>query len=138
MKYIMFVRQGQLVPVIFPDFIQHLEVAEALRSHLSLSRSQVVSAGTCEVYCTGTSGQSSTLDVVAQPSDAQTINVYDYCHGIQPATATQVQLVRQATLQALQGGGVVGKAAWPQAVCSGSCGAMGDDPDCPVHGDRMR
>lgn len=144
MKYIMFERQGQLVPVIFPDFINHREVANALTGHLTLSRAKPVSAGTCEVYCTSTSGASSTLEVEAKTLDAQTINVYDYCHGMEPPTGTVVQLVREATRRAMQEAGAFGVAVdqthWQMsssAECSGACGCMGDDPDCPVHGDRV-
>jgi hypothetical protein len=101
MKYIMFQRGDQLVPVIFPDFITHREVAKALQSHMTLSRTTIASAGSCEVYCMSTTGESSTLDKPSIAGDAQIISTYDYTHGTPPIMGMHVQLVKEALRRSL-------------------------------------
>lgn len=101
MKYIMFVRQGQLVPIIFPDFMQHREVVNAISHTMSLAHAAPVTAGTCEIYCTSTNGSSESTQLTSRPSDALTINVYDYCHGHAPATATVARAVRDGFMAAM-------------------------------------
>lgn len=104
MKYIMFHRGGQLVPIIFPDILQHREVKNALLETLSLSRATPVSAGMCDIYCLSTEGESSTTDLKSLPGDAQIINVWDYYRGAadEPVKAQHVMMVRQAALNILQ------------------------------------
>jgi hypothetical protein len=104
MKYVMFVRQGQLVPIIFPDFINHKDVVNAASHIFALSTAAPATAGTCEIYCTSTSGKSTSTELPSNPEDAQTINVYDYCHGHEPPTAEIATLVRQAFENALKEG----------------------------------
>lgn len=76
MKYIVFDRQGQLVPVIFPELLNHREVAEALKSRISLSRSTVRSAGFVKLTAHETHGGSSTLEVESEPDDTLVIEHY--------------------------------------------------------------
>jgi hypothetical protein len=106
MKYVMFVRQGQLVPIIFPDFVNHIDVVNAVSHIFALSTAAPVTAGSCEVYCTSTSGKSTTTGLFASERDAQVINVYDYCHGMvdAPPTAEVLMLVRLAFENALKAG----------------------------------
>jgi hypothetical protein len=161
----MFQRGDQLVPVIFPDFITHREVAKALQSHMTLSRTTIASAGSCEVYCMSTTGESSTLDKPSIAGDAQVISTYDYTHGTPPIMGMHVQLVKEALRRSLDplaaqaedaaiddlfdrsefGPGAAvhnshevrrhrEETAKPSTACTSYCGCMGDDPECPVHG----
>jgi hypothetical protein len=95
MKYIMLKRgtgaDEQLVPVIFPDFLNHIDVAKAMTAGLALSRATVLSAGSCAVLCMSAEGKSTTLGVEARHEDAQVINVYDYCQGLDHPNAAGIE-----------------------------------------------
>lgn len=87
MKYIMFESVDQdgltrAVPVIFPDFLVHAEVAGRLRG-LVPGITRVVSAGTALVNVDATTEGSETLGVRARDKDSRIINMYDYLHGIE-------------------------------------------------------
>jgi hypothetical protein len=214
MKYVMFVRQGQLVPIIFPDFINHIDVVNAASHIFAISTAAPVSAGTCVVYCTSTEGKSTSTELPSKPSDAQVINLYDYCVGMidAPPSAEMVQMARLGFMAVMQeeiaekdihretaaqifgvpesevtpeqrarartinftsvyagatkvphdyvptepykGCGECGfgpgaavhnshevrrhkeAQAKPSTACTSYCGCMGDDPECPVHGNH--
>lgn len=85
-KYIMFERKigdtTTLFPVIFPDKLVHEDVATGLRATAAVP-GKPVSAGTIdhvEVHNLG--GQSETLGLASNPTDARIIQNYAYCHGL--------------------------------------------------------
>lgn len=83
MKYIMFKLGERSLPIIFPDDLNHIDVAEAITAKLTMSRMIPVSAGTVDgLAVLGTSGKSTTLAMNSDPADARTINCYTYCAGI--------------------------------------------------------
>lgn len=88
MKYIMLKvinpLVDRLVPVIFPDFICHSDIAEATQRLLKETykqESEIYSAGDIDVttFC---SGHSTTLKIGSKLGDTEVINGYDYFHGI--------------------------------------------------------
>lgn len=90
MKYIMLkvsLQDGltKLVPIIFPDFMVHEDVAEVIKVCLAMQHkmeSEVYSAGEItfeEPHC---SGKSETLKVDASDADSAIIAMYDYFHGL--------------------------------------------------------
>jgi hypothetical protein len=103
MKYVMFVRQGQLVPIIFPDFVNHIDIVNAVSHIFALSTAAPVTAGSCVIYCTSTEGKSTSTSLPSKSSDAQVINLYDYCHGMidAPPSAEMVQMARLGFLAVL-------------------------------------
>lgn len=84
MKYIMlsteFTGVTKLVPIIFPDFLVHSMVADAIKP--LISGSVVVSAGDIQMGVYNCSGASETLGVESKESDLGVIDTYDYLHGI--------------------------------------------------------
>lgn len=90
MKYIMLeVKVGgisKLVPIIFPDFMCHVDLAVATKSILEsehkLSPIIFVSAGDIDIDVNSCSGKSTTLNIKSRRSDKNIINSYDYLHGI--------------------------------------------------------
>jgi hypothetical protein len=138
MKYVMFVRQGQLVPIIFPDFINHKDVVNAVSHIFALSTAAPVTAGTCVIYCTSTEGKSTSTQLPSKSSDAQVINMYDYCHGMvdAPPTAEMIQMARLGFMAVMQQEGNLASVGVAKSLgpCTSYCGCMGDDPECPVHG----
>lgn len=103
MKYIMLQRGEQTVPVIFPDFLNHNDVARQMCGVFDLSRATPVSAGSIELVALSTSGKSTTLELDAKEEDAALINTYDYFHGLGPMPNLRQteRLVMQAVLRAL-------------------------------------
>jgi hypothetical protein len=95
MKYIMLKRgtgaDEQLVPIMFPDFLNHVDVAKALMATLPLSQATPFSAGSCAILCLSTEGKSTTLGVPARDEDAQVINVYDYSQGLDMPTNAGIE-----------------------------------------------
>lgn len=90
MKYVMLsieladVRRD--MPVMFPDFICHDEMAlwygEALKSTFGEDlKVEAVSAGFCDLRV-NTSGSSETLGLHSRPKDDSIINTFDYFGGI--------------------------------------------------------
>lgn len=104
MKYVMFRTQTNPArdwPVIFPDTMVHLDVAnavvraweigqrEAMRDGILGKKPMVrilpVSAGSVRLGGEAiVSGESETLNMHAMPEDATTINLFEYFHGIKP------------------------------------------------------
>lgn len=89
MKYVMIKIKGKeldrLVPVIFPDFLCHSDMAGAVRDIFAKTYKQeteVYSAGDIEMFASLCSGHSVTLNVDAKGADSEVINAYDYFHGI--------------------------------------------------------
>jgi hypothetical protein len=77
------------VPVMFPDKLVHLDVATvimvAMRRTWPRGVIKPVSAGTVALLqVEATTGRSESLDLDADPADAQMINTYSYCHGVRP------------------------------------------------------
>lgn len=88
MKYVMLETTvgsvRKLTPVIFPEFVNHSDVAEFMVQILSKYGlpSQVRSAGEIDVLASRVGGESTTLNVCSSDEDTSTINGYDYFHGI--------------------------------------------------------
>lgn len=91
MKYVMIeVSLGgevaKLVPIIFPDFMTHVDIAKAGTEILAnihrLNDVRVVSAGDIDLSLVECSGSSETLKTESNEEDAKVINSYDYVHGI--------------------------------------------------------
>lgn len=89
MKYIMLETQLQhvrcRVPIIFPDFMVHEDIARLFHNFLRHRHemfSTVVSAGDINLGQVGCSGESETLKLQSSNEDNSTINSYDYFHGI--------------------------------------------------------
>lgn len=104
MKYIMLRRGEQEVPVIFPEFLNHADVARVMTGVFELSTAKPVSAGTVEVMALATHGKSVTLgDLPARDEDAATINCFDYLQGLvgMPNVSQTERLVLTAVLLAL-------------------------------------
>lgn len=74
------------VPIIFPDFMIHEDIAKAavniLSQHHNLYEAEVVSAGDLNLYVESVSGRSTTLGIKADSLDREVINNYEYCHGM--------------------------------------------------------
>lgn len=84
MKYIMLRRENQDVPIVFPDFLNHRDVAARMMEIISLARARVVSAGNVRVLALETSGASSGLELDARPEDAAIMTCWDLCAGMEP------------------------------------------------------
>jgi hypothetical protein len=91
MKYIMLKRKiggiAQKVPIIFPDFMVHKHIAQAIKNlpgNPYEIENVVWSAGdiTFEADSLTTSGSSSTLNISSEPEDAEVIEMYDYFQGL--------------------------------------------------------
>jgi len=74
MKYVMFKRGDELIPVMFGNEVSHREVATALKCQMTLCRAEVVSAGFCDLKCTETYGNSDTLGIDAVWEDKDVIS----------------------------------------------------------------
>lgn len=103
MKYIILRRQDQDVPVIFPDFLNHNDVARQMRGVFDLSTPKPVSAGLIDLVALSTSGKSTTLELDARAEDAATVTLYDYFQGIAgaPDLPKMERVVLTAVLRAL-------------------------------------
>lgn len=89
MKYVMFSIQvadtTKMVPVIFPDFMVHKDIAKAIKTVLvnvhkftpRIESAGDISLGVCEC-----SGKSETLKVGSSRADNHIVNHYDYLHGL--------------------------------------------------------
>lgn len=89
MKYIMFEIEApvkRLVPIIFPDFMVHADIATVIRVVLEdehkMKVKGVKSAGTYSVLNYETSGHSDSLGIDSKKNDCDVIRMYDYFHGI--------------------------------------------------------
>jgi len=84
MKYIMFEKSVpggvQRIPIIFPDQLVHVDVAEAIQNIIGKGRP--VSAGSLAVHVFSVSGESTTLGLKHNPEDMGTICLWDYFHGL--------------------------------------------------------
>jgi hypothetical protein len=81
----------QKIPIIFPNFLVHADVAIAFANLLRKydrkvksrnGRVTVVSAGEISMHDVQCSGKSETTKANADPNDAYMIEFYDYFHGI--------------------------------------------------------
>ena len=91
MKYIMLActkaDMVKKVPIIFPDFLTHVEVSNSMCASpeikqfdsVIVSSAGFVSSLDLDVTCTG---GSETLKLSANPEDAEIIKMYDYMHGL--------------------------------------------------------
>lgn len=93
MKYIMLLIEREdanvNVPIIFPDMMNHDNVAESIKHNLGMNHdiaeTKVVSAGFITMNNTGVQchGKSETLKIKSRgKEDSIIINTYDYMHGI--------------------------------------------------------
>lgn len=79
---------SQMVPIIFPDFMIHEDIAKCIQDVLKQNHqmdSKAVSAG--DINYIGSDymmcfGESETLKLSADPKDARIIITYEYLHGI--------------------------------------------------------
>ena len=92
MKYIILqTKDGRKIPIIFPDFMVHSEVANKIGEILSLTNStKVVSAGEIKISVQNCSGKSETLGVGVRKGDATLIHEYDYFHGFPNTTEVKI------------------------------------------------
>lgn len=92
MKYIMFqTKDGRKIPIIFPNFMVHSEVADKLKTIFSLTNSvKVVSAGEIKISVSNCSGKSETLGVGVRKGDATLIHEYDYFNGFPNETGVKI------------------------------------------------
>ena len=88
-KYVMLkIRLGEIdkmVPIIFPDFMIHEDIAKSAQLILKDFHnfdSTVSSAGDIQFEYPLCSGKSETLNVKSDPEDEETIRLYDYLHGL--------------------------------------------------------
>lgn len=92
-KYIMLeVEMGEhtskMVPIIFPDFMIHQDLAKSIQKILKQTHkmeSKVFSAGDISYVgsdCLVCTGRSETLEINANTEDTGTIRMYEYFHGI--------------------------------------------------------
>lgn len=88
MKYVMAkLKDGKKVPLVFPNFLVHKEMATAfirvLHRH-GFDEVEFVSAGELTMFGAGVecSGFSETLNLTAAEGDAKIIELYDYLHGM--------------------------------------------------------
>jgi hypothetical protein len=90
MKYVMFRAKigavHRLVPVIFPEFMVHKDVAHHMLRNIDLRRggAEVVSAGKIELNGVTCYDRSETLGVESRPRDGQVIEMYGVLFGIEP------------------------------------------------------
>lgn len=87
MKYIMFQSEIQgmkrRIPIIFPNFINHIDVTKALKDLDGIKTSKVYSAGEVHVKVDKEHGNSTTIGISSKDGDAEIINMIDYFHGIE-------------------------------------------------------
>lgn len=108
MKYIMFKTElggeQQLIPVIFPNQLVHMLVAEAMIPCLTKHGYPIKLASAGEVTIFGTEitchGKSETLNLAANPNDAAVIHNHDYVFGLdmpeqQPAVEALKKLAKE-------------------------------------------
>lgn len=85
MKYLILrTEDDRLVPIIFPNFLVHSEVAKYLGHMLNRVhdwKNEPASAGDIHFSDVTCSGKSETLKLVSNPADADLIESYDYNHG---------------------------------------------------------
>lgn len=89
MKYIMlnipFGGSVRRTPILFPDYLTHAMVAEALIAQPHLSSATVHSAGEFSSMDLGDvelGGKSTSLGVESDPNDSKFLPLMDYHHGI--------------------------------------------------------
>jgi hypothetical protein len=82
MKYVMFRNKVSYIPIIFPDTVPHICVAEAFKEHPDLCKLELISAGFIELECGTTYGESETLQIKSRELDAKIIDLYSITHGI--------------------------------------------------------
>lgn len=88
MKYIILKRKfagcEQEIPIIFPNYLVHKDIATALLNSLSLSKCEVVSAGECNSLDLSVikDSKSDTLNLVSRKDDEKIIQMHDYLAGI--------------------------------------------------------
>lgn len=89
MKYVMLSVEvagiTKMVPIIFPDFMIHEDVAKAVRSILTETHKftpKIESAGDIDLGVCECSGRSETLKIESHPRDSVTVSQYTYFHGL--------------------------------------------------------
>lgn len=89
-KYVMFEVEmdehtRKMVPIIFPDFMIHEDIAKTTVKLLKSTHkmdAKVFSAGDIQFEYPICSGRSSTLKIDSDDEDRRIISTYDYFHGI--------------------------------------------------------
>lgn len=85
MKYIMFLTEvagiQRKVPIIFPDFLVHIEVAKAMKDLIGSSK--IASAGDVELDVRSVHGKSTTIGISSKTEDKEIISMYNYFQGME-------------------------------------------------------
>jgi hypothetical protein len=75
------------MPIIFPDKLVHSEVSEVmmitLRRHFPKATIEAKSAGSVDIGDVSVSGDSETMQLESNPTDARMIENYTYLHGVE-------------------------------------------------------
>jgi len=82
MKYIMYEKDGQKFPIIFPDNFVHSDIDMALKSLGMYKNLIAINAGTIKLLEVEVSDESITLNLIYNNTDKQTIEMYDYLFGL--------------------------------------------------------
>lgn len=69
-------------PVFYPDFIPHVDMANAVIGAMPELDISVMSAGQAEIDVHACHGMSTTLGVSSDPDDATVANGFPYFHGL--------------------------------------------------------
>jgi hypothetical protein len=70
------------IPIIFPDFLVHSDVAKAMKRLTDLREAEIASAGFYDPISGDCHGKSETLEVSSDPEDGNIILRYEYFHGL--------------------------------------------------------
>jgi hypothetical protein len=88
MKYIMLrLTQGETVrdiPILFPEYLVHSQVASALKTLPGLELAEPVAAGSFSSLGLAPKchGESETLNLSCRPEDSDNIHLHDYFYGM--------------------------------------------------------
>ena len=82
MKYIVLDDGERELPIIFPDDMNHIDIATAITNLDEYKSCRLVAGGFIQVGPSLCSGSSKTLAINSRPEDQALINGYDYSHGI--------------------------------------------------------
>jgi hypothetical protein len=88
MKYIVLERNmydtKQRVPIIFPDYLVHADIAVAMKKVPGMEKAVAASAGTLASFDIDAepTGKSDTLSLTASDGDGDLIKMHDYLSGL--------------------------------------------------------
>jgi hypothetical protein len=82
MKYIVLDNGERELPIIFPDEMNHIDIATAITNLGDYKSCRLVAGGFITMGTSLCFGASQTLQISSRPEDQALINGYDYSHGI--------------------------------------------------------